>query len=198
MGGRTRRQIPWLDIRNGVYYVKWYDAGQTHRLSLGTQDAMEAQARYAQFLAGGSDTFKAKPRQLTVEGALDDYLREHVADKVVAVRRAREAVSHLKRFFGATPLSEIDIPATRAYAAARRNGTVGGGKYRTDKRGADSTIRRELVVLRAAANHAAKWKRISRDHMPSIELPPSAPRREAWLTREQLARAISTAPRQVA
>ena len=193
--GRARRQIPWLDTRDGVYYVKWYDAGQTQRLSLGTQDAVEAQARYAQFLAGGSDTFKAKPGKLTVKGALDDYLREHVAEKVVAVRRAREAARHLTAFFGGRPLAEVDIPASRGYADARRGGKIGGGLYRSDARGSESTIRRELVVLQAAANHARKWRRIAPGDMPSIEMPAETPAKAAtWLTWEELNRAIDTAP----
>lgn len=69
------------------------------------------------------------------------------------------------------PLADVDIPATRGYAAARRDGKIGGGKFRFNKVGVDSTIRRELVVLIAAANHARKWKRISPADMPSVESP---------------------------
>jgi integrase len=191
---RKQRRIPWLVQRgNDVYYVMWYDAGKTHRLSLGTTDPVEAQARYAQFLAGGSDTFKAKPQGLTVEGALDDYFREHVCPHVVDRERAEHAIRHLVAHFGTMPLAEVDIPATRAYADARRAGRVGGGARRTDGRGADSTIRRELIVLQAAANHAAKWRRIDANQMPRLELPRETPRTEVWLTKEQLNQAMAAA-----
>ena len=54
----------------------------------------------------------------------------------------------------------IGIPECRGYTDARR------------KLGAsDSTARRELKVLRAAGNHALRWKRITRDQMPTFELP---------------------------
>lgn len=68
------------------------------------------------------------------------------------------------------PLSSVDIPMSRAYADARRVGKIGGGKSQPDKTGRDSTIRREIGVLLAAANHARKWKRILPTDMPSIEL----------------------------
>jgi hypothetical protein len=53
------------------------------------------------------------------------------------------------------------------------------------------------VVLNAAANHAARWKRISREDLPSIELP-CAPRAEAisdddWLTKVEPSGAIDAA-----
>lgn len=74
-------------------------------------------------------------------------------------------------FFGDIALADVDIPMSRAYADARRAGKIGGGVRRRNKVGADSTIRRELAALIAAANHAKKWKRISPVEMPSIERP---------------------------
>lgn len=196
---RAQKKIPWLVLRGGVYYVYWYDdvTHATKRLSLRTHDAAEAQASYATFLAEGSDAIRAPGQRLTVKGALDDYLREHVAAKVVDVRRAKDAIAHLVAFYGSRPLAEIDIPASRAYADARRAGRIGGGRRRPDASGADSTIRRELVVLRAAANHAARWKRIGRNELPSIEMPPESPGRQVWLTKRELRNAIDGAPLQL-
>ena len=162
--GRKRRTIPWLDLRDRAYYVFWTDeeTGKTKRLSLRTTDTVEAQQRYAAFLTEGHGIFNPKPGGLTVSQALDQYLLEHVEKNVIAHDRQRCAARHLKNFFKDTPLSEIDIPASRAYADVRRRGEIG------QRPGADSTIRRELVVLVAAANHARKWKRISAAEMPSI------------------------------
>lgn len=72
---------------------------------------------------------------------------------------------------GEKRLVEVDIPLSRAYADARRAGKIGGGARRSNKTAGDATIRRELVVLVAAANHARRWKRITTAEMPSVEFP---------------------------
>ena len=195
---REQRKIPWLVQRGGVYYVMWYDDASraTKRQSLRTSDAAEAQARYAAFLAEGGDRIQNASGKITVKGALDDYRREHL-HHVAAPRRAESAMSHLAAFFGTTPLSDIDIPASRAYAQWRRDMAAVrmSESPKSPRRGrqgaADSTIRRELVVLQAAANHSRRWKRLT--EMPSIELPRETPRTEVWLTKPELERAIATA-----
>lgn len=196
---RPKREVPWLGKRGETYYAFWYDAeqGETRRTSLRTGDSREAQGYFANFLVEG--TF-AKPRAsigLTVSQALDDYYREHAALKCADPRRQEDAIRHLKEFFGDLPLSEINIPRSRAYAAARRKGTIGGGKRHSGVRrvGSDSTIRRELVVLRAASEHAVKWKRA--DSSIHLELP--AERRlgeddeAVYFTREELDRMLKEA-----
>lgn len=191
---REQRKIPWLVQRGGVYYVMWYDDASraTKRQSLRTSDATEAQARYAAFLAEGGDRIQNASGKITVKGALDDYARERLPH-VAAPRRAKSAIAHLTRYFTATPLAEIDIPASRGYAVWRKATARGTGPGRHGA--SDSTIRRELVVLQAAANHALKWRRLSaRDQLPSIELPLETPRTEVWLTKPELERAIAAAP----
>lgn len=192
--GRKRRTIPWLDQRGDIYYVFWTDeeTGKTKRLTLRTTDAVEAQQRYAAFLAEGHGIFNPKPGGLTVRQALEQYKTEHVERNVIAKRRAAYAIAHLKAFFKDTPLSEVDIPASRAYADARRSGQIGGGEKHLGRSrvGSDSTIRRELGLLVAAANHARKWKRITHDDMPSIDRPPEAYQEARWLTKDELRQAI--------
>lgn len=140
---------------------------------------------------------------MTVGVALDQYLLEHVAKKVVDRTRAEGVVKLLKRWFGHTPFEDVDIPACRAYAAARANGTLvaplrkdGAGKG--GKPVGSATARRELGILNAAAGHAARWKRIGPKAkpptpMPSIELPPGGDPRDVFLSREELALAVDSA-----
>lgn len=198
---RKRRQ-PWLDQRGDTFYIFQFDpaSGHTKRISLRTTDEVEARKRFVAFLTEGQDVLAGEARGsagLTVTQGLDDYWREHVTSKNCDPVRAENAIRHLKAWFGSTCLKDIDIPASRAYAEARRTGAVGGGKRRKSAEGSDSTIRRELVVLNAAARHALRWRRIGANELPSIELPAET-RKDAiteddWLTKAELKKAVDSA-----
>lgn len=194
--GRPRRMIPWLDTHNGVFYVNWYDGTRkpprTKRRSTRTRDPEKAKKWYVWFLSEETSTVNVA-RTLTVSTALDHYYREHVEVKVVDKRRVRDVIAHLKVFFKGDLLKDVDIPASRAYAEARRNGVCRSGRRRRGAKAADSTIRRELVALNAAANHAVRWKRITPAEKPSLELPPESRREGNWLTQVELQQVLATA-----
>lgn len=120
-------------------------------------------------------------------------MREHVATKVTDQYRQQIAIDHLVEFFGNASIADIDIPASRRYVEARQSGMIGGGKRRHSKVGALSTIRRELGVLTAAANHARRWKRLT--VLPSIERPLEAQRDDGqpYFDKEVVLRLIGAA-----
>lgn len=192
---REKRALPWCDTRdNGVFYVFWYDAEarKTRRYSLGTRDGAEAQARFAAFLTEGKDLLAGAARgpRITVAQALDDYEREHVASEAVKDKtRQLIAVRHIRAFFGDYALADVDIPLSRQYAEARASGEIGGGARRKSvesRKGGPATIRRELVVFRAAVEHARRWKRIGLDVQPVVELPTAPPPSDTkWLSPAQ-------------
>lgn len=112
---------------------------------------------------------------LTVSEILDAYLKEHVAHKVVDTDRQEYGARHLKAILGDRPLVEIDIPACREYTKKRRPA-------------ADSTIRRELGILNAAAKHAHRWRKIGVNQLPQIELPEVAESDKVkWFEKDQIA-----------
>jgi len=114
---------------------------------------------------------------LTVCEVIDAYLTEHVAEKVVAKDRQQYGGQHVKDHLGQLHISQIDIPACRRYVKAR-----------TQEEAAPSTIRRELVILRAAANHGFNWKRIPAEHLPRIEMPEIGESEKVeWFTKDQIA-----------
>lgn len=207
---RKKRTAPWLDQRAGsdIWYAFWYDEqrGRTGRLSLHTADLSEATRRFAAFLVEGADIYQgATPRGngLTCGVALDDYYREHILEHAVAKVRARDLIENLKRFFGDTPIREVDVAACRAYTKARRSGAIGGTRPRKGRdpmviAGSDGTIRRELGVLQAAANHAVKWGRLDRSDLPRVDKPDTPVSKGVWATHEELDRLRAAAAGRVA
>ena len=114
---------------------------------------------------------------MNVSDVLDAYLREHAEVKAVAADRQEYGSRHLKRHLGETLIQDIGIPECREYRAKRLK-----------EKAADSTIRRELGILRAAGGHAHKWKRLTLDQLPQIELPePGEPEKVTWFTKAQIA-----------
>lgn len=201
---RPVREIPWLDQRDGVYTVNWYEApqtpaqkGRTRRLSLRTEDADVAKDRFAAFLAKGIDvvTGSARTPGLTVSDMLDQYWIEHVHKRVVAKTRQELAIRHLKLWFGDMQAAAIDIAECEGYAAARRSGSTTVNAREAGRPISDSTIRRELNVLQAASRHAIKRKRIVGE-LPTFELPPEDPTRSeeaAFYSHDELALLLKSA-----
>ncbi len=158
---RPKSEIPWLDQRaNGKWYVNWYDAGRkrTMRLSLRTRDVDEAKARFASFLVDGGDIIRGKASvRLSVTSAVEQYLKEHADVNCVDPDRQHDIATHLVKFFGETSVAGVDIPLSRAYANWRG--------------AAPATVKRELGMLMAAANHAERWNRLPKDQLPTVEYP---------------------------
>lgn len=197
---RPKSTVPWFERRgdkdHGIFYAHWYDADARRvcKLSLATTDSAEAEIRFADFLLNSREIRKPRVGALTVEQALDDYYEEHVLQKVVAARRQMDAIRHLKTFFRGKLLDHVDVPTSRQYAEARTTGLIGGGARRKEKAVSPSTVRRELNVLVAAANHAVWMKRWKGAIV--VDLPPEkrlgqddeAP----YFSREEIAKLLDT------
>lgn len=201
--GRKRREIPWLDRRsNGVWYVHWYDdkSRQTRRQSLDTCDDQAARSAFADFLRDGPKSAKHVGNAgITVSQVLDWYdtgvpglYPGHVAEKVVDKDRQRYAIAALKAHFKHQPVQEIGLPECEVYTQKRRAGEVGEikdtGRWSgiEGRKGADSTIRRELSVLGAAARWCAKRRLLPVAQLPQIELPAAPEIKAPWLTKDSI------------
>lgn len=206
---RPNRNLITISLRGSIWQASWYNRAErrTKRISLRSRDPAEAFAelnkkrhelRIAEQMLKVPRSWRDVVQEdvpLTVAKALDDYYAEHVLERVVDAGRQGIAIRHLKAFFNTMLLRAIDIPACRAYRDARKAGRVGGNSYYSltvKRRGADPTIRRELGVLRAAASHSLRWKRIPPGDMPTFELPSGAkrPREHEFFTHYQLATLI--------
>lgn len=185
---RKARSVPWIEIRNGIFYASWYepDARRTRRESLQTDDAVLATQRFADWLNRRGGRLESTG-EITCGKLLDQYLEEHSKVRCVDHHRNEMAVERLKRHFGVLKPLDIDVPACRAYGDLRRGDGV-----------TDQTIRRELATLVAALNHGVKWKRITRTQVPVVELPSKATAKEVgYFTKPELAK-IRQAARELA
>lgn len=200
--GRQLRELPWIAKRsNGIWYVHWYDkrARQTRRCSLNTKDLADAYHMFERYLAKWRATPAEKPRgmnvtHVTVTKILDFYIAQRIDRECIDVKRPRSARPYIEMFFKDTPLNRIRLQACAAYIDARRAGQVRPALGRRSTFiGSDSSIRRELLILRTAARYALKHELICGSDMPLIEAPPEPPSRTVYLTKAEYKLAHDTA-----
>lgn len=194
---RHRRAGPEIKQRGEVWYAVEYSLvkGRSVWTSLRTKDAGEARLRFANYLVRGSGDAVGYA-DVTVDQVLDWYVQDHVQRKVVDKQRQLDAIANLRVFFGDTAVGEVDVVMSQAYAAARRAGHVKRERKRNRSAVAsNSTIRRELVVLVAAVNHAIFVKKLPKGSEVAVELPAEDRVHDAapWITKSVLLKAIENA-----
>jgi integrase len=179
----------YLDRRPGsdIWYIFWSDTfhnpatgrkeSRSRRRSTGTADRKEAEKVLAGFILERDAEGKVDGADALITFILDDYYEEHVSKKP-SREVAALALVHLKAHAGSSPIGHIDRDWCDAYANKRREGRIGRGAR-------DGTIRRELGVLVAALNHAAKKKKIKKADIPYVWLPEEPAGKDVWLTHEE-------------
>lgn len=163
--------------RQPVYIIR--ETGRPD-VSTGSADLREAEKALARHITEAQAApDRAEPDQLTVAAALAFY-GEHHAPHVAAPERIGYAIDALHGFFGDhTTIASVTSAKCRDYIAHR-------GK-------APATVRRELVVLRAALNLCVKEGLL--DRAPKILLPEVGARKERYLTRLEAAYLLRAARR---
>lgn len=166
--------VPKLaQAETGIWFARWTEARRSKRKSLGTKDAAVARQRFAQWLLA-ADAPKADKGPLTVAQLWDAYARGQLAGSP-AEETGGYSWKALEPTFGALYPEQVSA-AVPAYIQARRQSVQ------------DSTIRRELVALRACLNWCADGTKRPAliERAPAFALPEAAEPRDRWLTMAEL------------
>jgi integrase len=163
----------------GIYEIR-FGGKRSKRKSTGATDLREAYAFYGRWMIT-----KDQAKVVDVSKILDDYMAEHVSQKVVSTERQEDCVAVLKAGLGARLVTDLDSQVMLKYREDRRAGKVNGREV------GDGTLRRELNCLVAAINHAVRQRRLSSSDVPHIDLPAAPAPKDLWLTGEQLDKLIA-------
>ena len=159
-------RLKWHRSGSG-WYICWNEAGRYFERSTGTKDSEEAQIVFAEWLQvrqrkhGPSD-----PAKTLVTDVLNYYASKHGAE-VLGKQTLGNAVANLANGFEGMTLAEMPD-----HLAA----------YRKKRGCADSTMRRELGVLRSAINYAFKHRIITQPL--AFDLPPEVSTQESLAFRD--------------
>lgn len=168
--------------RKSFCAVLYIGGERKERLTLGTQCEEEADRQIRALNANRERA--ALPKQLTVDGIFDLYIKDRKRAKKAAIFRMEQCRELIKPHFGALLPDTIDKQLCDAYIERRRNIAVG-----------DATIRTELTYLAVALKFAVDHKLITT--RPRIWRPPQArPRSSAedyHLTHDEADRLLTQA-----
>ncbi len=157
--------------KRGCFYIRWSERGRSREQSTATKDLAEAEEFFAEFLEARKQGYRPRdPTRYPIADALAEYASEH-APYTAAPQRIGFAIDALSGFWCANTIADITRETCRAYQEY-----CGGS---------DGTVRRELTVLRAAINYAARRGRLTR--APFVWLPPKPAGKSRWLTRHEAA-----------
>jgi len=177
--------------RAAVYVI--IDGSREIGTGCGADRAGDAEAALAAYLAAKYTpprTPGAGLGDILIADVMTAYLREHAAHTASAEFIAHTAAPIIA-WWGARTLADVRGNSCRDYVAWRTRQPVANAPTRTVTA---ATARHDLKTLRAAINH---WHR---EHgplpsVPAVTLPPPAPPRERWLTRDEAASIIRAARR---
>lgn len=151
--------------KRGTWQIVWTEHGRTQRLSTGTTVEDEAKRALAAFIAGREGP--PVKEQRTIGAMLDAYYEDR-AEKVIDRVKLRGICVRLKEHFGSTLVDNFNRVLNRGFIEKRRKEGV-----------QDTTIRNDLLILRAAYNWGRQeWTQI----VPQIDALSPGPRRERWLS----------------
>lgn len=172
---------------NGVYYVHWIDGRRTKRVSTRTKDLAAAKAFLAQWLVMEREQ-PATSAGFSVADLWELYNAKHVEKNVAAVDTATFSWNNLKPHFGSLRVTEITQDVVDEYEKKRKAGKIG-------RKSVGSTVRRELITLRACLNWCAEPKRkiIDPKDLPAYDLPEEGEPRDRWLKVEEIKRLFAAA-----
>lgn len=181
----------------------WFESTRrVRRRSSRTHDRSEAEKILAEFILENAENEEhcpiAKPENYTIASALYWYLQEHAPETVTAGHAAR-AAENLIDFFGSdTTVSCLTPQALKRYERERKRKdriykTREGEKVVKDTRPiAQATVRREIVILVAALNHAIAYGRLT--SAPKLPLPPIGQHKTRYLEPEEIERLLDNSP----
>ncbi len=146
--------------RNKTWWSDFSINGQRYRQSLRTTDWRKAQAGEKELIIQASQGKLTPTSQqfarLAFSEAADRYLADRLAHLAPrSVQREKECLVPLKAFYGATPLTRIDAETILAYFARRKTASI-----------SNTTINRELCVLRGVLKRAKRWYLVAEDIKP--------------------------------
>lgn len=176
-----------MNTRTGVYEVRWTENGRSRTLSTHWKTPREAGLFFAEWSEKGKHDVKPVGGS-KISQILDAYWDEH-AQHVQSAATIACHINWLRQGLGYHEASDLNAGDITTYIRKRAKGLLGTQCV------SNGTIRRELVILKAALKQAVDKRIVRQDQLPTIKLPPAGDPRERYLNIDEIGRLLAEARR---
>lgn len=190
------RKGPRVLAKGNGFILRFHDEnGCVRERRLAARSYAEAKRQEAAFILSGEaqprGSGPVSPDCYPVSTALARYATEHGIN-TESPGRIASAIDRMAGFWAVRMVDDIRPSLCKQYLSERRKEKDLRFKDQSDaKLISQSTVRRELSILRSAVNHAWKEGRISR--APYVWVPAETKGKDRWLTRDEVARLLKAA-----
>jgi len=200
---------PRRGFKTYVWYVVWSERGTKRERSTGTEDRLDAREILRQVEDEVTDSLGAPPvararpsHQILIGDVLAIY-GEKQGKRVKARVRLGVAIIKLSDFWADRTVAEVNQDSIDKYIEKRladfaeserarvASAKAKGKQPKPPRTLSISTVRRELVTLRAALRHAYFTHALK--DVPPMRLPAETEPRDRYLTRNQIAKLVRAA-----
>lgn len=170
---------------SGIYEVRWTENGRSKQKSTGAKTLREAGLFLSQWAEKACRVVKPVGGS-KIGQILDAYWDDHAKDVQSAPTIAGH-ITWLKQGLGYHEASDLSAGDITTYIRKRAKGLLG------DRAVSTGTIRRELVILKAALKQAVDKRIVRADQLPTITLPPTGDPRDRYLSLDEIGRLLTAA-----
>ncbi|QTA82742.1 Phage integrase SAM-like domain [Desulfonema limicola] len=147
--------------KSKYYWIQYYRNGRRYRESSKSTKKMVAEKLLARRMG---DIAQGKVPgihfdKITFKQLADDFIRDYQINEKKSLKRAKQSIKHLTKFFEDYKVPEITTPKIREYIGMRLEEGVSNG-----------TINRELSALKRALNIGAEQTPPAVDRVPHIPM----------------------------
>jgi len=169
--------------RSAIIWARYFRGGKKHFISTETANIREAK-KFRERCVGGAKPITTALKRTTFEDLAAFVTSNYAVNELRSLKRIKEALAHLRVFFGADLARDITTDRISEYILWRRD----------DQKASNATINRELSALRRGFKLAAQTSPPRVDIVPFFPHLKEASARKGFFEREELDQVLAHLP----
>lgn len=169
--------------RSAIIWARYFRGGKKHFISTETANVREAK-KFRERCVGGAKPVTTALKRTTFEDLAGFVTSNYSVNELRSLKRIKEALAHLRAFFGADLARDITTDRINEYILWRRN----------EQKASNATTNRELSALRRGFKLAAQTSPPRVDNVPFFPHLKEASARKGFFERDEFEKVLAHLP----